>query len=554
MAAWSRRAPGEVWRICHLHNWRVAWALSVAISGCGLAHGSHALGGADTYGYVSQADLWLRGNLEIDQSFAKEAPWPRAALSFAPLGYTPHPLNDRVIVPTYSPGLPVLLAIAKLLGGQDAMFCVVPLCAGLLVLATYGLGRRLGAGGAVGLTGAWLVATSPVVLAYTMTSMTDVPVAAVWAAAVYLLLGTSASSAAGAGLLSSVAILIRPNLAPLAAVLGLQYVFRMRDTEGRHRAFRDLLVFGMAVLPGALAVAAINQHLFGSPFVSGYGRLANLFSWTRMATNLRLYLEWLVDAHTPVVLCGLAAIFFPLRRLWPGTRDRTVFIVVGLFVITLWAIYCGWLVFESWWFSRFMLSSYPFIMLGVGAVAAALFRSALPFIKPGVACSVIALGILQLHFAAGLNVFGLGRGERRNISVAQLARRVTESNSVILSYIHSGSVRYYGGRMTMTYMWLDEKWLDGAVEWLNAHGVHTYALLEPWEMPRFRQQFAGARRLAALERPPIAIYDVGAKLMIFDLSEPGARSSQPEVVTDIDTGWSAVPPAPPPQLVFRRVP
>jgi 4-amino-4-deoxy-L-arabinose transferase-like glycosyltransferase len=552
IAAWSWRAFDEVWRIC-VDDRRLAWLLSVSMCGVGLIYGSHAVGAADTYGYVSEADLWLRGNLRIEQPFAKQAPWPQPEWTFTPLGYRPHPVDDRVIVPIYSPGLPMILAVAKLLGGQDAMFCVVPLCGGLLVLATYGLGLRLGSGW-VGLIGAWLVATSPVALAHTLTTMTDVPVAAAWAAAFYLLLGTNLSSAAGAGLLSSVAILIRPNLAPLAAVMGMQYAFRMRDAKARSLAVGQLLVFGMAALPGALAVAAINQYLFGSPLVSGYGRLDNLFAWTRVPANLRNYLGWLVDAHTPVVLCGLAAILVPLRRLWPGTPDRSVFIVIGTFVIALWTIYCAWLVFDTWYFSRFLLSSWPFIMLGVAAVAMALFRTAVPFIKPAVVCSVIALGIVQIQIAANRAVFGTGWVERRNVVVAQMAQRVTAPNSVIVSGIHSGSLRYYAGRMTLNYVWLDRKWLDGAVEWLGDNGVHTYALLEDWEMPEFRRRFAGARRLAALEQPPVGIYDDPGKSMVFDLSESRSPSATPVIVRGINAGWSAVPPVSPPQLVFVRVP
>src|SRR5687768_9955279 len=113
----------------------------------------------------------------------------------------------------------------------------------------------------------------------------------------------------------------------------MHYLFRMLDAPTRRRAFARALIFGMAVLPGALAVAAINQHLFGSPFVSGYGRLGDLFVWGRVAANLRNYLGWLVEAQTPVVLCGLVAIFVPLRRFWSETRDRSVFIVIGAFVI-----------------------------------------------------------------------------------------------------------------------------------------------------------------------------------------------------------------------------
>jgi 4-amino-4-deoxy-L-arabinose transferase-like glycosyltransferase len=442
----------------------------------------------------------------------------------------------------------MLLAVSKHLGGQNAMFCVVPLSAGLLILATYGLGRRL-ASGTVALTGAWLVATSPVVLAHTMTAMTDVPVAAAWAGAFYLLLGTNAGSAAGAGVLSSVATLIRPNLAPLAAALGLHYLLSMRNAEVRRRNAWLLLLFAIGAMPGPLAVAAINQHLFGSPFESGYGNLTDLFAWNRVPANLRNYLAWLVDAHTPVALCGLAALFLPLRRLWPWTKDRTIFIAIDLFVIILWITYCAWLVFDTWYFSRFLLASWPFMMLGIGAVAAAVFRMNRR-VGSAVVCSVIALGIIQLRFASAHSVFDVGRGEHRNIAIAQLARRVTVPNSVTISLIHSGSVRYYGGRMTLNYAWLDGNWLDRAVEWLESHGVHTYAVLEDWEMREFRQRFAGARRLAVLDGPPLAIYADPGKLMIFDLSTPPSRSSQPIVVTGIDASWKAVPPASPPRLAF----
>jgi hypothetical protein len=552
-SAGSRRAAVAAWSFCRTHDRPLAWALSAAICGLGLTYGTRALGGADTYGYLSEADLWLRGNLKVDQSFAKEAPWPDAAWSFAPLGYRPHPKDDRVLVPIYSPGLPMLLAAAKRLGGPNAMYYVVPLCAGLLVLATHGLGRRLGSG-AVGLIGAWLVATSPVVLMMTMATLTDVPVAAAWAAAFYFLLGRNSGSAVGAGLLSSAAILIRPNLAPLAAVMGLLYIFRTRDAGVGRRSLGHLLVFGMTVLPGVVAVAVINQHLFGSPLISGYGKLEDLFVWSRVPANLRNYIGWLVDAHTPVALCGLVAIFFPFRRLWPQAGDRSIFVIIGIFVVTLWGIYCAWLVFHDWWFSRFLLSSWPFIMLGVGAVAAALFRTAVPFIKPAVVASVIVLGVVQLRFAEDHHAFQVGRGEGRNIVVAQLVQRVTEPNSVILSMQHSGSIRYYAGRMTLNYVYLDGKWLDGAVDWLSAHGVHTYAALEDWEMPEFQSRFAGARRLAAVKQPPVGIYDQPGKLLIFDVSEPNVMSAKPVVATGLGTGPSPVLPAPLPQLAFRRVP
>ena len=267
----------------------------------------------------------------------------------------------------------MLLAVAKVLGGQEAMFWVVPLSAGLLVLGTYAVGRRLGVQTAA-LLGAALVATSPVVLFMSTTLMTDVPVAAAWVWAFYLLIGTTVKSAAGAGLLSGLAVLIRPNLVPLAAVLAIHYLLAMRHRELRRRALGQLLVFSMALLPGAIAVGAINAHLYGSPLSSGYGHPSELFALSRMPTNLRLYLQWFAEAHTPFVLCGLVAVLVPLRRLWPDVSDRSVFPVMAAFVLGLWGMYGAWLVFEAWWFSRFLLPSWPFIMLGVGSVAVATYR------------------------------------------------------------------------------------------------------------------------------------------------------------------------------------
>ncbi len=110
------------------------------------------------------------------------------------------------------------MAAAKTIAGHCAMFLVTPLSGALLVWITFAIGRRL-VSDAVGLAAAWLVATSPAVLAMLVSPMSDVPAAAFWAAAMYFTLGSSSRSALMAGLAASAAILIRPNLAPLAAIL-----------------------------------------------------------------------------------------------------------------------------------------------------------------------------------------------------------------------------------------------------------------------------------------------------------------------------------------------
>ena len=235
-------AATRAWAWAGSHQPVIAATLAVATTLASGLHGTRAIGGADEYGYVSQAELWLRGSLEVDQPFVEHAPFADAARIFSPLGYRPHFSKPTVIVPTYASGLPMLLALTKSIGGQEAMFWVVPVSAGLLVLVTYGIGRRLGAETA-GLIGAALVATSPPMLAMAMLVMTDVPVAAAWAGAFYFALGSTVRSAAAAGTLSSVAVLIRPNLAPVAGAVALVYLMAMGRAATRRSALVQLLAF-----------------------------------------------------------------------------------------------------------------------------------------------------------------------------------------------------------------------------------------------------------------------------------------------------------------------
>ena len=95
---------------------------------------------------MSQADLWVERDLRIEQPWVADLPWPNANWTAAPLGYRPVEYEESLaIVPTYSPGLPLLMAGAKSVFGHGALFWIVPLSGAVLVLATYGIGRRLGA-------------------------------------------------------------------------------------------------------------------------------------------------------------------------------------------------------------------------------------------------------------------------------------------------------------------------------------------------------------------------------------------------------------------------
>src|SRR5262249_53741210 len=150
--------------------------IGIMIVGLGAVAGTHVAGGADSYGYLSQAELWLSGHLRVDQRWLAlpEPPFDEWALT--PLGYRPG-TQPGIIVPIYSPGLPLLMAAGKLIASGGA-HAVVPIMGGLMVMLTFVLGRLLFSD-AVGLGAVLLLAASPAFLIHLMMPMSDVPAAAV---------------------------------------------------------------------------------------------------------------------------------------------------------------------------------------------------------------------------------------------------------------------------------------------------------------------------------------------------------------------------------------
>ena len=535
----------------------VAGVLATATCVVGIAYATTVAGAADPYGYVSEADLWLTGQLKIAQPWAQQAPWPSSQWSFSPLGYRPGLTDGDAwsLVPVYSPGLPLLFAAAKVVGGQEGMFWVVPISGALLVLATFGIGRRLGASRA-GLVGAFLVATSPAVLFNFMDPATDVAVAGAWMVAFYLLLGESRWSALLAGLASAVAILIRPNLAFEAAILGLWYLLRAWRTGEWRRELQRACLFGLGVGPGIAAVAGIYTYLYGSPFISGYGTFTDLFKLTNVLPNAPRYAGWLMYAHTPVAIVGLVSLAVPVRLLWPAVKDRLVFVVIGAFVSLLMLEFLSFLIFDAWWNLRFVIPCLPFMMLGIGAVVTAVVTAAARPVRPFVALAAIglvtALGVRDFRVAVREGAFDLWRQERRYVAAATLTRRMTDGTSVVYCMQHSGSLRYYAGRLTLRYDQLDHDWLDRSLAWFEAQKVHPYLLLEDWEIPQFKEHFAGAPALALLDGVPLLTYE-GGRILLFDLAPPGGPPAATlNVVETFADRLRSVAPAPPPRVTFGR--
>jgi hypothetical protein len=544
---WIMRVGRSIGGIDHR---AIVGALALAVLAAGVDRGTYTAGGSDSYGYLSEVNLWLRGNPVVAQPWANDVPWPNSIQSFSPMGYRPK--GPDAIVPTYPAGLPLLMAAAQTVAGHCAVFWITPILGAVFVIFTWLLGRRLGSSRG-GVIAAWLVATSSPMLFMLIVPLTDVPVAAVWTVAWYLLLGPGVWSAAGAGLVAGFASLIRPNLAPLAGLFVLWKIVQLVRGASSERGprFRQLVAVGVGLLPGALALAAINQHLYGSPLLTGYGSAAGYFALSHVPQNVKNYWSWFLETETPVAVLGLIALVLPLKRVWTNVPDRGVIVFGALFVFGLWAQYQAFLVFDAWWFIRFLLPCWPFILIGTGRVIELAIRPGWPITAVAVFVVVTALGLRGLGLAMDNGTFDAWRGEHKYVTVGQLAGSSTEENSVLLSMQHSGSIRYYGGRMTIRYEWMQPGRVDQDMAWLGAHGAHPYALLEDWEADALRASFAGTATGQRLKDPPVFVYDGPSKTILYDLLPSARVASDTRVYVEDYTNARCVPPAPLPRLILK---
>ena len=537
----------------------LALALALAVFILGARFGSRTAAGSDAYGYVSQADLWLHGNLHVDQPWVARFAWPDADAVFAPLAYRPG-TTPHTLVPTYPPGLPLLMAAFSLPGAHGARYLVVPLMAALGVWLTWRLGRRA-LGDAGGLLSALLLASSPAFLFQLMLPMSDIPATTAWLAAAVLVLCAPPRPWL-AGLAACAAILIRPNLAPLAAVLTVAILLTPADaTRSRSpwflRAWFSAVRLGRAVrfasaaATGVAIYAAFNAALYGSPLHSGYGGFTELLTLHDPGGTLRHYLRLLFETQT--ILIALAPLGLIVVRGRAG-ETAALRVVLGGTVAVVLGFYAFYARFEEWWYLRFLLPAYPALIVSslvglrwvTGAVpklrgaklpASAQSATARPrrsLGEGGQLCLQIAACLLVAftgwRIAIDRGIFGIQRVESRYERVAAAVRRLTPPNAAIICMQHSGALRYYASRVTLRYDILAPDWLDRAVKDLAGAGYRPYILLEDWEIGRFRDRFAGRSPLGHLDWSPIVRLWPGPAVFLYDAEGervPAPPSSSP---------------------------
>jgi hypothetical protein len=537
-----------VWRTGRPHQ-MLAGALVVSVVIVGVAYGSTSAGVSDQYGYLTDAQLWWEGRRAIPQPWVRDVPWPDAGWTFSPLAFAPARGDPSAIVPITSPGLPLLMVLARFGGGACGPFWVVPLAGALLVLSTFLLGQRLGSRD-LGLLAAFLVATSLPFLQYLTVPMSDVPVAGALALACWCLLGHTIRSAVLASLALSAVILIRPNLLPLAIVCGAWLGARIIQVESdRTRQTSRVVIAFAGIAAASLCTAVIYWLTYGSPLESGYGSLPALFSTRNIVPNMWNYGRWFTVAQTPVAWLGLMALFVPVRWLWPHVTSREAVPWLAVLVVAMSIEYLAYAIADHPSLLRYFLPGYPFIMLGLSAVVLGLTRLHTLW-GPLLGTVVVAVLCAQgFRVAQREHVFQQAMVQAKHADVAEHVRRATPDNSVVLAMQHSGSLRYYAGRVTMRWDLLSPEWLDRAVAWMAERGVPTYALLDDFEQAEMVQRFAGQELTATLMGPPV--FRFGSKLF-YDLSRSNDAALETVIIPVMDLPPRCLSPVSPPQLTWRK--
>ena len=427
---------------------------------------SFSANGADASGYLSHASMLWQGELASTEPLAPIAKWTGGEATLAPLGW--RAVGNGRQVPTYAVGLPLLLAPFHAAGGALAASLVVPLTFFIAIVVIATLADRL-AGATAAIVAAVWMATSPVALVESMQIMSDVPVTAAWLSSWWLLFQ---GRSVGAGVLAAIAVLIRPNLAPVVIIPALFALVASR---------RSALQFSIPVALACAVTAYLQWFWFGSPVRSGYGSATEIYALANVVPNAVLYSRWLIETHGPWLLTAPAALLL-------GT-SRHVLAWLFAFAATVVAAYLVYAQFEVWTYLRFMLPSLAILMIAT-AVLAARIHAAVPAAARFIllAAMVVALVVSNVAAARAHDVFRFAERSVRARTVGERLATTLPVNAAIVSGEQSGAMRYYTGRSILRWDLMDDAAMRDASEWLTRNGYQVWVVLDDWEEEPFRKR------------------------------------------------------------------
>jgi hypothetical protein len=395
------------------------------------------LGGTDSYGYVSAAERIRSGALAEREALADLIPDPASAI---PLGYVAKPGPSGVSVPAYSLGLPALMALAASMFGERAPFFVPLVSAVVLVTVCFWLVQRWTRDRTVAIAAAAAVTMHPVVFAYAIQPMSDVPAAMWFLVAAALLLDARPVFAAVGGAAAGMAVHTRTAHLPACAALILLPFVAGPKRVMRAAAFASALAVGVAVQLG------LQWYLYGSPLANSYGSVGDLFGLRFLPANARSYAHWGWLTHGPIWIGGVLVALVTCRE----RTARATALAAAIGAALPYAVYRP---YDHWETQRFIL---PLLVVATMLAVIGLMSGARRLLGDragtwGALVLIIALAWSWARWLEREQVLGLARRQERFAQAGRLVLRVTPADAVILASLHSGSLRYYAHRLTIDW-------------------------------------------------------------------------------------------------------
>jgi hypothetical protein len=432
-------------------------------------------GGSDASGYFNEARLFEQFKIHAAVRTVPGIPAGDApTYLYVPLGFRPSVEGPAQMVPTYPPGLPLLMVpTARLVGWRHAGDILLILHSLAGIALTFVLGRMCGLSAPWSLVGAAVMAASPLYLYLSLWALSDVPATA-WATAAVVAAWKGRGRPAwalAAGVCIAVGFLVRPTnfliVLPVVLATGFSPV--------------RLALIAVGAFPGVAAWMAVNHTAYGGYLQSGYGAIENEFHASLVLGTLLYCARWLPVLLSPIVAVSPAILAFLRQR----TRIAAV--------LAAWAVaYIGFYLpyrwtHENWWFLRFLLPAAPALIVAglivlqlgfhrlLGRFTATWART-LPVLVVLAAVGVEAAQIIPL------GAWSIGRGERKYGHVADWLAANVPRNSAIVAHQFSGALFYYTNLTLVRADQIDPATALRVRAAVRSAGMPLYAVLFPFEL------------------------------------------------------------------------
>jgi hypothetical protein len=369
--------------------------------------------GPDSSGYLNEARLLLSGRI----SAPVESPDPSLVYLFTPYGFT-RGLTPGTMVPTYPVGTSLHLAAGAGVGGwRIAPFVVVPIAAIACLFLIVFIARRLGITRGWSIVAAVLLAGFPMFIAQSVQPVSDI-LATFWALAVIACALRSQEHwrwTLLCGIAFAMGVAVRPTNILIAIPLLIAMRFQVRQ----------LAIAAAAAVPFAIALIWYYDALYGSPFMTGYGGVGGILSFTAFPPCFSKQIRWLVGMATPLVLGGL---FVPMHR---------ALLLSWFGVFFLFYTYYSFCPDHS--SIRFLLPALPPLIIGFVSVLSRIPRAV------AVVLVLIVLG-REVQQVGRLHVLHLNEWEAIYPQTVAWVDREVPRDAVVMSAITSGAFYFHSDR------------------------------------------------------------------------------------------------------------